>query len=452
MNVELQTARAAKIWDALIPVAEAKKTTTYKELSEVINVHPRALRHALEFVQVKCAEKELPPLTSLVVGSITGIPGAGNSVDAKNLKSAYEEIFSHTWTGEENPFIGAITGGTHSWWSADPDEKYWIESTDRKDLGINLIAPISSNAGQKLVAFVEDGDIILHYFQPAKAIVAFSVAQGFPKESTIRWPDRKASNIGPAYEMKLVNFTELTSPITLKDIQSRELEIRRIKTELDVKFNDQAIYYPYQIPKNSVIQPAQGMYLSKLPKAVFQLFPDFDLEITENVPKEYLEIKRSPRTLKKVDLQRTLTPTGKSGQGYQSDEKKKKATELHAMRLAFDYLSKEGYTSKDVSNQKNIGYDIHANKGENMLGVEVKGSINRADFVNVTSSEVEYTQGVSENNYQSLLFVVDNIQVIKNGEIYETSGGRIRMWWNWDTGDGFLIPISYRFTLPAEIS
>jgi hypothetical protein len=103
----------------------------------------------------------------------------------------------------------------------------------------------------------------------------------------------------------------------------------------------------------------------------------------------------------------------------------KKATELHAMRLAFDYLSKEGYTSKDVSNQKNIGYDIHANKGENMLGVEVKGSINRADFINVTSSEVEYTEGVSENNYQSLLFVVDNIQVIKNGEIYAPTIPRI---------------------------
>ena len=449
MNVELQTTRAAKIWDALVPVAATKKTTTYKELSEAINVHPRALRHALEFVQVKCAEMELPPLTSLVVGSATGLPGAGNSVEPKNLKSAYEQIFSFAWNKEENPFSGNFAGGTNSWWTEDPEEKYWIESTDRKDLGVNLIAPISSNAGQKLVAFVEDGDIVLHYFQPAKAIVAFSVAQGFPKESTIRWPDRKASNIGPAYEMKLVNFTELALPITLKDIQSKEPEIRRIKNELDVKYNNKSIYYPYQIKKTEV-QPAQGMYLSKLPKAVFQLFPEFELEIKENVPKEYLEIKRSPRALKQVDLQKSSSTTSKSGQGFQSDEKKKKATELHAMKLAFDYLAKEGYSAVDVSNQKNIGYDIHATREEKMLGVEVKGSINRADFINVTSSEVEYTQGVREGNYESLLFVVDNIQIIKNGEIYESSGGRVRTWWNWDTGDGFLFPTTYRFTLPAD--
>lgn len=451
MNVELQTVRAAKIWDALIPVAEEKKTTTYKELSEVINVHPRALRHALEFVQVKCKEKELPPLTSLVVGTHTGLPGAGNSVDPKNLTSAYEQIFSFGWSEEVNPFIGTITGGTHSWWAQDPEEKYWIESTDRKDLGVNLIAPISSNAGQKLVAFVEDGDIILHYYQPAKAVVAFSIAQGFPKESTIRWPDRKASSIGPAYEMKLVNFTEFTSPITLKDIQFKEPEIRKIKNDLDTQFNNQAIYYPYQIPKNSVIQPAQGMYLSKLPKSVFQLFPAFELDITENVPQEYLELKRSPRALKAVDLQKTSVSNLKSGQGFQSDEKKKKATELYAMELAFNYLSKEGFTAKDVSNQKNIGYDIHASKDGEMLGVEVKGSINRADFINVTRSEVEYTQGVIEGNYQSLLFVVDNIQISKNDDSYETSGGRIRMWQNWDPDEGFLIPISYRFTLPIEI-
>jgi hypothetical protein len=449
MNVELQTARAAKIWDALIPVASKKETTTYKELSEAINVHPRALRHALEFVQVKCAEMALPPLTSLVVGSTTGIPGAGNSIKPKDLKSAYEQIFSFVWDSKVNPFATGIAGGTNSWWSEDPEEKYWVESTDRKDLGVNLIAPISSNAGQKLVAFVEDGDIILHYFQPAKAIVAFSVAQGFPRESTIRWPDRKASNIGPAYEIKLVNFTELSSPITLKDIQSRESELRRIKNELDIKYNHKSIYFPFQIKKTE-IQPAQGMYLSKLPKSVFQLFPEFDLEIEENVPEEYLEIKRSPRALKQVDLQKISKPSTKSGQGFQSDEKKKKATELHAMKSAFEYLLKEGYMSKDVSNQKNIGYDIHATKDEKMLGVEVKGSINRADFINVTSSEVEYTQGVSENSYQSLLYVVDNIKVVKNGELYETSGGRIRMWWNWNPDEGFLNPISYRFTLPEE--
>lgn len=450
MNVELQTARAAKIWEALTPVAKAKKTITYKELSEDINVHPRALRHALEFVQIKCKEVELPPLTSIVVSTVTGLPGAGNDVQEKDLSSAYEKIFAHDWALVANPFQGAVSGGTHSWWASDPDEKYWIESTDRKDLGVNLIAPISTNAGQKLVAFVEDGDIIFHYYQPAKAIVAFSVAQGYPKESVIRWPDREASNIGPAYEMKLVSFTQLDNPISLKEIQDNELLIRDLKSKLDEKYEGQAIYFPYQIPKNSVIQPAQGMYLSKLPKDLLALFPSFEINIKENVPDEYLEIKKSPRTLKVVDLEKPVTAQNKTGQGYQSDEKKKKATELRAMALAFEYLIAQGFVVKDVSNQKNIGYDIHAAKGDKRVGVEVKGSLNRADFINVTSSEVEFSQGVKNGDYQSLLFVVDGIQVIKKDESYDTFGGRIRMWWDWDTEKGFLFPTSYRFTLPEE--
>jgi len=450
MNIELQMTRAAKIWDALTPVATAKKTITYKELSEEINIHPRALRHALGFVKVKCKEEELPPLTSLVVSTITGVPGAGNDVRTKDLTSAYEKIFAYHWDKKENPFLGAVTGGTHSWWASDSDEKYWMESTDRKDLGVNLIAPISTNAGQKLVAFVEDGDIILHYYQPAKAIVAFSVAMGYPRESTIRWPDRKASNIGPAYEMKIVNFTELEVPISLKDIQALETEIRAIKNTLDDKYDGQAIYYPYQIPKNSVIQPAQGMYLSKLPKALFELFPVFAEAIEENVPEEYLDIKRSPRTLKQVNLDKLIKTNRPSGQGFQTDEKKKKATELRAMDLAFEYLCAEGYTANDVSNQKNIGYDIHASKGDEKVGVEVKGSINRSDFINVTSSEVEFSQGVSKDGYRSLLFVVDDIQVTKKSDVYETTGGRIRRWWDWDTESGYLLPTAYRFTLPTE--
>ena len=191
MNEELQHGRAAAIWEVLAARASASKTLTDKSLSEEVNVHHRALRHALEVIQIYCLTNKLPHLTALVVNSTTGVPGAGNNFDDTKLEKEYLRIFQYNWKAILNPFNNENLKNTHSWWESSLEEKFWVESTDRTDIGRNLLAPISTHAGQKLVAFVEDGDVVFHYYQPTKSIVAFSVAKGFPKVDEIRWPDRK---------------------------------------------------------------------------------------------------------------------------------------------------------------------------------------------------------------------------------------------------------------------
>ena len=449
MNEELQHGRAAAIWEVLTARAAARKTLTYKSLSEEVNVHHRALRHALEVIQEYCQTNKLPHLTALVVNSTTGVPGAGNNLDDSKLENEYQRIFQYIWKSILNPFNNENLKNTHSWWESSLEEKFWVESTDRTDIGRNLLAPISTHAGQKLVAFVEDGDVVFHYYQPTKSIVAFSVAKGFPKVDEIRWPDRKNSEKSPAYKIDLINYTELDNPITLKEIQDNQSSIRAIKYALDKKYDGKSIYFPFQIPKEKVIQPAQGAYLSKMPKALVELFPSAVQQLGQDIAPEISNLK-SPITSKLATYKPTISkPPAESSYGIQTDEKKKKAIELRGMTFAAKYLEKLGYSVEDVSSQKRLGYDLRAVKGDEVVGVEVKSSIMSRIEVAVTTAEVEYAQ-IAGEEFRSLLYVVDQIVCTKDGNEYKTSGGRERLWWDWNPDSDSLNPIDYRYTLPIS--
>ena len=448
MNEVLQYGRACAIWDVLIAQAAENKTITYKSLSEKVNVHHRALRHALEVIQEFCQTNKLPHLTALVINSTTGLPGAGNNLDDSLLEKEYQRIFRYNWTAMLNPFNNENLKSTHSWWESSLEEKFWVESTDRTDIGTNLLAPISTHAGQKLVAFVEDGDVVFHYYQPTKSIVAFSVAKGFPKIDEIRWPDRKKSDISPAYKIDLINYTELNEPITLKEIQDKQNSIRTIKSALDKKCDGKSIYFPFQIPKEKVIQPAQGAYLSKMPRALLDLFPAAVQQLEQDIAPEISHLKSPIGSRLATYKPTTAKPPTESSYGIQTDEKKKKATELRGMALATKYLEKLGYSVEDVSSQKRLGYDLRAVKGAEVVGVEVKASIVSRIDVAVTTAEVEYAQ-IAGEEFRSLLYVVDQIVCTKEEGEYKTSGGRERFWWDWNPDSNSLTPIDYRFTLPT---
>ena len=113
MNEELQHGRAAAIWHVLIAQAAARQTLTYKSLSEAVNVHHRALRHALEVIQDYCQTRKLPHLTALVVNSTTGVPGAGNNLDDSQLQQEYQRIFRYDWAAMLNPFNNENFKNTH---------------------------------------------------------------------------------------------------------------------------------------------------------------------------------------------------------------------------------------------------------------------------------------------------------------------------------------------------
>lgn len=80
----------------------------------------------------------------------------------------------------------------HRWWDQDPDEIYWLEITNRPDVGNDLHAPALADSGAptpsyQLITEVNDGEIVFHYEKGAKGITSWSVAEGGFWEAETIW-------------------------------------------------------------------------------------------------------------------------------------------------------------------------------------------------------------------------------------------------------------------------
>lgn len=83
----------------------------------------------------------------------------------------------------------------NEWWRDDPAQDYWMEITDRADLGADLHAPQVDGAGRdywsySLVASVRPGDVVLHWHKSllgSPGIVAYSTAAHGPLADEIVW-------------------------------------------------------------------------------------------------------------------------------------------------------------------------------------------------------------------------------------------------------------------------
>ena len=79
------------------------------------------------------------------------------------------------------------------WWADSPDEQYFLETTDRPDIGIDLKAPQATDSGQTnhpsyvLIKQVQPGDVILHYHLPSREIALWSRAASNPFAEDIVW-------------------------------------------------------------------------------------------------------------------------------------------------------------------------------------------------------------------------------------------------------------------------
>ena len=86
------------------------------------------------------------------------------------------------------------------WWTADPGQRFWMEITDRVDLGADLFAPTTDKGGRpywgyELVTYVQAGDVVLHWHKelgPEPAVVGWSQATGAYEDTDISWQARAA--------------------------------------------------------------------------------------------------------------------------------------------------------------------------------------------------------------------------------------------------------------------
>lgn len=106
---------AGLAWPILIKCATSRRTITYGELAEQLHIHHRQCRLFLELLQNHCIENQLPPLTSLVVGKSSGLPGHGFLAwDIHDAPTAHALVFGFDWSNLNNPFDFAAKGETQS--------------------------------------------------------------------------------------------------------------------------------------------------------------------------------------------------------------------------------------------------------------------------------------------------------------------------------------------------
>ncbi|MBN26302.1 MAG: hypothetical protein CL578_14775 [Alteromonadaceae bacterium] len=142
-----------------------------------------------------------------------------------------------------------------------------------------------------------------------------------------------------------------------------------------------------------------------------------------------------------VDYVASMSRGVSRGQGFNLSGPERKEVELRAMRIALDYLNREGYSVVDVSSTK--PYDYEATAGGEVFSVEVKGTTSGLGSIVLTRNEVKHHRNKYPNN---MLLVVTGIDLEK-GDNPSASGGSLTVYCPWEIDNDKLQVLSYQYQL-----
>lgn len=341
----------------------------------------------------------------------------------------------------------------NAWWDGDPAQRYWLEITDRDDVGADLRAPkVADNSSTKwsydLCSLVEVGDRVLHYMKRAPgqpSIVGWSECTGpaftVPDYS---WQARGTAGrargvptVGPGWVVPLGGMKKFTSPTTRSRLNSLRPEVLALRKELEAKV-DGSTYFPFYDYGGREIRTQQG-YLVKWPVELFELLPELKpamVGLTPDLDDEVSEDARPPKA---------RVPKGKVSRAQ--DPVLRAALERRSLDVARDYYKSKGATEHDI---KELGkpYDLIVQLDGAERHVEVKGSSQEIATVELTRNEVKHSGSCPTCD----LIVVDKIEWSRVGQDVSTSGGRLRIWTSWKPEATSLEPTKYAYNLPPDSS
>jgi hypothetical protein len=208
-------------------------------------------------------------------------------IDPKRIiADVAEERLSDVSPGSEGRSeVAAGEQAMARWWDGNPEERYWLEATDRPDIGADLKAPETDDSGREnwrysLFKETQVGDVVLHYDKRVDGILGWSLVTGPWRSAPIVWAARGsyARRKGtqpyerPGFVIPLEHFQRLPLPLTLNRIRTREGELRTIR-EQHKQEHRKPLYFPFDTPDKRPIQLHQG-YAFKLPRAFLDVFPE----------------------------------------------------------------------------------------------------------------------------------------------------------------------------------
>lgn len=341
----------------------------------------------------------------------------------------------------------------NEWWAADPAQKYWLEITDREDLGADLHAPKLDGSGRvnwtyELVRYVQPGDTVLHwhkYLIGRPALVGYSQAVGPLTEDTIIWQAhgtygraRAEAMPSPSWRLPLRAYRELAAPVEQEALRAAEPRLRAVWNLLSDQYQG-SLYFPFVFSDSRPIRTAQS-YLTKFPSELLALLPGL-----EKVP---IGVRRPPLTPgageRPTEAGTTNPQRSARSAGYVADAVLRRAIEQHAVAVATANYQREGWTVTDVGTTRS--YDLELTRGAETRHVEVKGSTQAAEEVELTIGEVSHSREPTPCD----LFVVGGIEYRRNAaDDYSTWGGRRRIWRDWAAEEQDLRATRFRYRLPG---
>lgn len=334
-----------------------------------------------------------------------------------------------------------------AWWEDDPTEVYWLEVTDRDDLGVDLRAPETDESGNPnwrylLFKQARPGDVVLHYYKPRDAIIAASVVAGpwfarpiiwgargtFAREKGVKPHER------PGFVVPLADYKQLRVPLALSTLRDQKEDLLALVAALTARHAGASLYFPFELGSRPV-RPLQG-YAFKLPRDFVLRYP----ELADVGPA--MQPRSEPDTAALEERRAPLTPRA-SGQGFGSSAEFRAAVEKRAMKAATEHFERLGFVVEDVSNV--MPFDLRATRGAETLRVEVKGTTGPYGSVFLTRNEVDLARLEPAS---AVLFVLSGIRVETDGDTVAAIGGEARVLMPWSVDDGELEPLQFRYTLP----
>jgi predicted RNA-binding protein with PUA-like domain len=132
------------------------------------------------------------------------------------------------------------------------------------------------------------------------------------------------------------------------------------------------------------------------------------------------------------------------GQRWSHSTAVRRAIELHAMQAAIEHYTGQGWSVEDVSAY--CPYDLHCDRDDRILRVEVKGTRSTGERVLLTRNEVAEARA----GYPSTaLFILAEVSVVKEADDQPSArGGRAVVREPWRPREEDLEPIAYEYTVP----
>jgi len=339
----------------------------------------------------------------------------------------------------------------NKWWVGHPDQRYWMEITDRDDVGSDLNAPQLDVRGNEpwsyaLVAEVQPGDRVLHYktnHPGGGALIGWSEVTDAASEGVISWQAHTAGGEeqgvkeGASWYAPLTGFQAFESPVRGKDLGPIDASVVGVRDAVTSTYGSPP-YFPFYQYRPGEVRAQQG-YLAKFPLELLDLLPALSAvrdtpRVDDSPGDDEVEEETKPQGSRVAHGRLTRT----------QDPELRAAIERRSLDVVIDY-----YTGLGATDIVEVGkpYDLRLTLEGQTRHVEVKGSSLRIESVELTINEVTHAEDFQPTD----LAVVDNISYQRQaGAGLKTSGGDLRRWSDWWPNEEDLRATKFSYALPAQ--